>query len=301
MPKEKASDTESPEVVVRPIFRRGAELIGVPEIQMVSPPGLKLMETVSHTRPAVDLKAASKVWLLSGPGGGGKTLAARWMMWRMAERGQSAMLTALDPTNRSLATWFDNVHQPESNDGAHTARFLREFFEFLIENPQHAIVDLGAGDTALQRTIGDVGGLQSALEETLGLVACYFLTPRVDDLGILQTIERTGFQPRATLLILNTGRADPTRPLDEQFTMITRHSIFRAAVDRGAAVLWMPALDSGVMQEVEAKRLDFGMARDGLVPAGAAFPPVGGLRRHMVTNWLAQMETAFAPVAGWLP
>ena len=219
------------------------------------------------------------------------------MMWRMAERGQSAMLTALDPTNRSLATWFDNVHQPESNDGAHTARFLREFFEFLIENPQHAIVDLGAGDTALQRTIGDVGGLQSALEEKLGLVACYFLTPRVDDLGILQTIERTGFQPRATLLILNTGRADPTRPLDEQFTMITRHSIFRAAVDRGAAVLWMPALDSGVMQEVEAKRLDFGMARDELVPAGAAFPPVGGLRRHMVTNWLAQMETAFAPVA----
>jgi hypothetical protein len=301
MPKEKTSDTESPEVVVQPIFRRGSELIGVPEIQMVSPPGLKLKETVSPTRPAVDLKAASKVWLLSGPGGGGKTLAARWMMWRMAERGQSAMLTALDPTNRSLATWFDNVHQPESNDGAHTARFLREFFEFLIENPQHAIVDLGAGDTALQRTIGDVGGLQSALEEKLGLVACYFLTPRVDDLGILQTIERTGFQPRATLLILNTGRADPTRPLDEQFTIVTRHSIFRAAVDRGAAVLWMPALDSGVMQEVEAKRLDFGMARDGLVPEGAAFPPVGGLRRHMVTNWLAQMETAFAPVAGWLP
>jgi hypothetical protein len=71
MPKEKASDTVSPEVVVRPIFRPGSELIGVPEIQMVSPSGLKLMETVSPTRPAVDLKAASKVWLLSGPGGGG--------------------------------------------------------------------------------------------------------------------------------------------------------------------------------------------------------------------------------------
>ena len=114
MPKEKTSDTELPEVVVRPIFRPASKLIGVPYIQMVSPPGLKPMETVSPTRPAVDLEAALKVWLLSGPGGGGKTLAARWMMWRMGERGQSAMLTALDPTNRSLATWFDNVHQPRA-------------------------------------------------------------------------------------------------------------------------------------------------------------------------------------------
>jgi hypothetical protein len=186
------------------------------------------------------------------------------------------MLTAVDPTNRSLASWFDNVNQPETNDGAHTARFLREFFEFLMEHPQHAVVDLGAGDVALQRTINDVGDLQAALEENLGLVSAYFLTPRPDDLGILQTIERTGFQPKATLLILNTGRADQNRPYGEQFAMVTRHSVFRAAVDRGAQVVWMPALDSTVRDEVEAKRLDFGMARMGLM-RGRTLPAGGGL------------------------
>ena len=69
----------------------------------------------------------------------------------------------------------------------------------------------------------------------------------------------------------------------------------------GEVVVWLPALDSTVRDEVEAKRLDFGMARDGLVPEGAPFPPVGGLRRSIVTKWLAEMEAAFAPVARWFP
>jgi hypothetical protein len=300
MARDKPSDSPDA-VVVRPIFRRGAELDGVPEATLVGATGPQRMAMAASTRPAVDLGAEAKVWLLSGPGGAGKTLAARWLVWRMTERGESAMLTALDPTNRSLASWFDDVHQPENNDGAHTARFLRGFLEFLIENPRHAIVDFGAGDTALQRTIADVGGLQAALEEDLGLVMAYFLTPRPDDLGILQTIERTGFQPKATVLILNTGRADQNRPYGEQFAQVTRHSVFRAAVDRGAQVVWLPALDSAVRDEVEAKRLDFGMARDGLVPEGAPFSPVGGLRRSIVTKWLAEMEAAFAPVVRWLP
>jgi hypothetical protein len=300
MAREKPSDSPD-EVVVRPIFRRGSELDGVPEAALVGATGPQRTAMVASARPAVDLGAEATVWLLSGPGGAGKTLVARWLVWRMTDRGETAMLTALDPTNRSLASWFDEVHQPENNDGAHTARFLRGFLEFLIENPRHAIVDFGAGDTALQRTIADVGELQAALEEDLGLVMAYFLTPRPDDLGIIQTIERTGFQPKATVLILNTGRADQNRPYGEQFAMVTRHSVFRAAVDRGAQVVWLPALDSAVRDEVEAKRLDFGMARDGQVPSGAPFPPVGGLRRSIVGKWLAEMEAAFAPVVRWLP
>jgi hypothetical protein len=64
MPKEKP-DTDTPEVVVRPIFRRGSELDGVPEVQIVSPSGPKLLDVASGARPAVDLKDAPKVWLLS--------------------------------------------------------------------------------------------------------------------------------------------------------------------------------------------------------------------------------------------
>ena len=79
------------------------------------------------------------------------------------------------------------------------------------------------------------------------------------------------------------------------------HSSFRDAVARGAVVVWVPALESAVMQEIEAKRLDFGLARDGLVPEGATFQPIGGLRRSMVRRWLERMEAAFAPIESWLP
>jgi hypothetical protein len=66
MPKEKPFDT--PEVVVRPIFGCGAELDGVPEAPILSATRPKLMDVAPSSRPAVELKADSKVWLLSGPG-----------------------------------------------------------------------------------------------------------------------------------------------------------------------------------------------------------------------------------------
>ena len=153
-------------------------------------------------------------------------------------------------------------------------------------------------DTALERVVNSTTDLHKTFEDAgVGLVACYVLTPRVDDLNIIKTMEAAGFQPSATVM----GRADPSAPPEEAFAAVTRHSIFRQVVARGAAAVWMPALESDVMQEIEVKRLDFGMARDGQVPAGAAFYPIGGLRRSSVGRWLARMEQAFSPVSGWLP
>jgi hypothetical protein len=254
---------------------------------------------------AVDLSGQAKLWFLIGPGGAGKTALARWLFWRMTEQGRDAVLAALDPTNRSLASWFAGVEQPPTNDGAQTARWLREFLEYLMTVPngvQPAILDFGGGDTALERVAGSASDLHQTLEDAgFGVVACYVLTPRADDLTILWTMETAGFQPKATVLLLNEGRADPTVPREEAFATMMGHSSFRAVVARGAVVVWVPALESDVMQEIEAKRLDFGLARDGLVPDGAAFQPIGGLRRSMVRRWLERMETAFEPVRTWLP
>ena len=113
-------------------------------------------------------------------------------------------------------------------------------------------------------------------------------------------MENGGFRPKATVLLLNEGRADPTVPRVEAFAPVIRHSIFRNAIARGALALWMPALESDVMQEIESKRLHFGMARDGLVPEGATFSGIGGLRRSMVARWLERMEEAHAPIKSWL-
>jgi hypothetical protein len=251
--------------------------------------------------------ALPPVWFLCGAGGTGKTVLARWLVWRMRQHGREAVLAALDPGNRSLARWFDDVQQPASRDSAHASRWLvQDLLDPLMEmNPRNpAVLDFGGGDVALAQAVEKTNGLHTVLGSAgLGVVACYVLSPRIDDLGPLQTLERLGFQPRATLLVLNEGRADPTLPRSDAFASITAHSVFRAALARGAQPVWMPALESDVMQEIDAKRLDFSMARDGQVPDGARFPAIGGLRRSMVARWLERMEQAFMPLAErhWLP
>jgi hypothetical protein len=62
----------------------------------------------------------------------------------------------------------------------------------------------------------------------------------------------------------------------------------------------MPALDSEVIEEIEQKQLPWAAARDGQVPEGATFYPIGGLRRSAIGRWLALMEQRHQPVSSWL-
>lgn len=293
--------SKKPDVVV-PLRRRQSMLDGVPEVSMPITTADGAQVRPVPAGPTLDLSDRPKVWFVIGPGGAGKTTYAKWLVWRMMERGGAAFLAALDPTNRSLGAWFNDVEQPPSRDSAQTARWLRETLEGLMTEVSPAVLDFGGGDVALQRTVEVAPNLTGTMEAAgLAVVAAYLLTPRIDDLAVLQTLEVASFQPAATLLLLNEGRADPTQVPSEAFAAITRHSIFRKAVERGARPLWLPSLESDVMAEIEAKRLHYDMARDGKVPDGATFPPIGGLRRSMVGRWLQRMEDAHAEVSTWLP
>ena len=63
----------------------------------------------------------------------------------------------------------------------------------------------------------------------------------------------------------------------------------------------MPRLEPEVAGLIEGRRLTFGMARDGQVPEGARFAPIGGLERSMIARWLERMEQEFRPVSSWMP
>jgi hypothetical protein len=287
-------------------FRRSSNplVAGVPQVDMRPFSQPRTVPTPSGSSQPASLTGPT-VWMLLGPGGSGKTTEARWLVWRMAERGGDAVLAALDPGRRALVSWFGMhaVEQPVTKDTAGGVRHLNHLLDGIVEEKVSAIVDFGGGgEVALQRIVQDTKLLETLEAAGVNAVAAYLLTPRIDDLDVLLQLESLGFQPKATVLFLNTGRIpDLSIPPEEAFAPITSHSIFRDAVARGAVPIWLPTLEFEVMAEIEAKRLHFGQARDGVVPDGATFPPIGGLNRSRVGRWLERMEDAHRPIWSWLP
>ena len=284
-------------------FRRRVGLEDEPETSLASASVASAPAVLEPLAPtALDLTGQAKAWFLVGPNGSGKTALARWMGWNLATNDRVVSMAALDPQNRSLATWFANVMQPETNDGVQTARWLSDYLDYLMEQKTSAILDFGGGDTALAKMVHEVPDLAATMTAAgVAPVACYMIGPRVEDLASLDALEMAGFQPPATAIVLNEGRVDSTLSRDEAFARVFRHSAFTRVVDRGAVVLWMPRLEPEVAAEIEGKRLTFGQARDGQVPAGAKFGPIGGFKRSMVRRWLENMQHEFGPVASWMP
>lgn len=298
-----AKKTETDTVVPFSRFRRGGAAEQVPEIGEAPLPSAADVTGKATMKPPVDLSGRPKIWCLLSSNGGGKTTYARWLNHNSIQAGAGApSLAALDPGNRSLVSWFAEVDQPPNRDTKNTARWLRDYLDFLVSEQRPAILDFGGGgETALLDLLSSNPDLVPTIEAAgSSLVACYPLTTRITDVFVAKGFEDVGFQPAATMLLLNEGRADPTRPPEETFEEITRHSVFRNMVARGAQVIWMPALDSEVIEEVERKQLPWEMARSGQVPPGASFYPIGGLRRSAVGRWLAIMDRRHIGVASWL-
>lgn len=251
---------------------------------------------------APELAGHPKVWFVIGPGRTGKTTLLRYAMERVAGAGGTAVVAALDAQNRSLAGFLEGVVQPPTNDAAAVARWLENLLRSMMEDGTSAVLDLGGGDTSLGRVLADVPDLATTMEGAgVAPVAIYTLGPRVDDLASLATFEAQGFQPRATALVLNEGLTDPTMAREDAFARVMRHSSFKAAVARGAVVLWMPRLEPSVAAEVEAKRLHFGAARDGVLPTSRKVAPLGVFDRSRVRAWMNGMDTMLAPIQAWLP
>jgi hypothetical protein len=296
---QKPTTKTSADVV--PLFGFRPQIEDEPEFRTRAAPVSTRRTDGNASSDAIDLTDKAKVWFLIGRGGTGKTWLARWMGWRMAEAGRSAVIAALDPGNRSLATWFSDVQQPETADAAQTLRFLVSGIEHLTKERRSAIIDLGGGDLSL-RSLVDIAPnfMQPMIDAGVEPIACYCLGPDPEDLVSLGSLEDAGFNPRATLLVLNEGGVD-NQTREEAFARVLRHSDFQSAVARGAIPVWMPKLEKYVASEVNGKHLTFGQARDGLVPEGAKFSPIGGLNRSMVGRWLERMEQEFRSVASWMP
>jgi hypothetical protein len=99
-------------------------------------------------------------------------------------------------------------------------------------------------------------------------------------------LDHVGFQPAATVIVCNE-RLDRR----DRFGPVLRHSVLRAALDRGAQQVWMPYLTKDTARLVDARHLPF-------LQVGNSLGPFHGAA---IRGWLKAMGEEFAPVATWWP
>jgi hypothetical protein len=255
------------------------------------------------TKP-LDLSGLVPAWLLLGGNNSGKTTWARWAVGRALESGRSVKPAALDRNQRALATFFENVDQPDSRDVLEVAGWTTDFLAFVADNQFSAVGDFGgSGEEYLHSVLEDSPTIVDDLATAgSGIIAAYFLTPRSDDLQVLAALNARGFKPKATVFVLNEFHVERGANADEAFRRILDHSVFKAAVANGAHVVRMPRLyPQALSMEIASKHLQFSHARDGTVPDGSTVTPIRGLDCSRVRRWLTEMEAAHEGVKGGLP
>lgn len=174
-----------------------------------------------------------------------------------------------------------------------TLKNFEQFIGHALKHRLNALVDLGGGDTTLRRLVDELPDLPAmAQEQGAAIAMLYFTGPQVDDLSPIAAMEDRGFQPAATAIVMNEASVDPGLTREQAFARVQRHSVYRAAIERGVVPVWLPRLL--VVDAIEAKRAHFLAARDGA--AG-----LGPFDRSRVRSWLATMEAQFAGIRSWLP
>lgn len=289
---------------VIPLLRRRNPLEGVPEPQAPTRPSVRVIQGGLGKKIA-DLSGKPKLWLLIGPGNSGKTTYARWLIDRQHGQDKRPALAAVDPGQRALVSWYgETVTQPPA--GSSTAEWLRNYLDDIIglaPDIPNCLVDFGGGgEPALRAVMDEIPRLHNIIEDAgIGLVAAYFLTPRLDDIFIPDGFAKAGFEPAATMLIMNRAATPSSMSTQDAFALVTQHSAYRRAIDRGAVPIWLPRLHSYFMEQIDYRRpLPFSMVRHGKVPEGAGYAPLLGFRQSATIAWLDAMEAAHADVLGWL-
>jgi hypothetical protein len=243
---------------------------------------------VAHVVPA----DRPKIIIAVGPGRTGKSTGIRFIAERAMNRGSVIGLATVAP-NRTLQHFFKGTLYPEGGLPADGARFIDEFISATVSAKASSVIDLPGDDASLPLLLSQGVDLPVVLEETgYELVVLYFFSPRVEDLTALARLTDIGFTPKATALILNEGlTSDITQAPRPFFDDLTSHSVYRAAIDRGAAQIWMPRHYAAAT--IENLGILFSQSRD--------HAEVGLSDKSRTHQWLLAMGAAFAPIASWLP
>ena len=250
-------------------------------------------------RHGVDLTGKKKVIFFVGRGKTGKTMLIRWLSETALASDVPFLMADMDPTNDTFSKYIDGVARPsEPGDPALSLKWLESLLQHAMGTGMSLFVDLGGGDTTLRRLVIQSPDLVSMFEEAgFAVVLLYTVGPQEEDLSPLATMSALGLLPAATAIVLNEGLVEVGEGRDAAFARISRHSVFKAALNRGAVPVWMPKLLPAA--QVEMRRLHFRDAAAG--HNGQGNSPLGPFDRARVGTWLKAMDANFEGIKTWLP
>jgi hypothetical protein len=280
-----------------PVFSFAADDDSGPEVAILG--ASRTMARPIEAASGVDLSGKKKIVFWIGRGKTGKTTAIRWSAEAALLDGTALLMADMDPTNDTFSQYVANVARPpEASDPALALKWLDKLLQHALDHKLSVLVDLGGGDTTLRRLVSQLPDLVQLVEaQGFAMVLFYTVGPQEEDLSPLATMEGLGFRPTATAIVLNEAMAEVGDPPPNAFARILRHSVFLAAVKRGAVPIWMPRLLPA--QQVEIRRLQFRDAAAG--ETGQGKTPLGPFDRSRVLNWLQTMDASFAGIKTWLP
>ena len=280
-----------------PAFNFAADDDSGPELEILG--ASKNAASSIEAMTGIDLSDKRKIIFWIGRGKTGKTTGIRWSAEAAILAGTTLLLADMDPTNDTFSQYIDNVARPpEASDPALSLKWLDKLLQHALQHGLSLLVDLGGGDTTLRRLVTELPDLVEMFEaHGFAIVLFYTVGPQEEDLSPLATMEGLGFKPTATAIVLNEAMAEVGDPPLNAFARILRHSVFLAAVKRGAVPIWMPKLLPA--QQVEIRRLHFRDAAKGEIGQGRT--PLGPFDRSRVLNWLQAMDANFAGIKTWLP
>jgi hypothetical protein len=287
---------------VVPLFGESRDLL-LPEMKIETVKAVSKLLPTAEAGKAIDLTGWPKLFMAVGRGRVGKTTLLRWAVERaMANEGADPPILFSVSGAPRLANFFPDVYSPPVGDTRQSVAWLERRIARLVEIKRTAVIDFGGGDTALS-TMAAEHDLAAWLQEAGVMpVVFYMLGADQFDLSPLKTMEEIGFQPKATALVLNCGIEDGD-DYEQVFAQVRHHSVYRAAIDRGAQEVWMPKLFAAA--DVENRNIGF---RESMNWAGGKSPtdgrnigPIDMFARRRVHRWLELMDSSFDSLKSWLP
>jgi hypothetical protein len=257
---------------------------------MVEMPKTADVAQLDHPSPATTNRP--KAIFAVGRGRCGKTVAYRWMIDRALKQGRELIIADGDRTNQTLGAFFPNVESPPSAADDTMRPWLDGLIERAINQRKSLLLDLGGGDLLLKQTALELDLPGELAQHGVTPVVLHFIGADTDDLAYLRVTERKGlFAPEHTAVIFNVGVVPAGVSPEAALEKHTRDPALMGALERGGShLIVMPRLVC--MTVVDDARLRF---------SEAVYPKIGLMNGSRVRLWLRDMETAFDPIASWLP